>query len=367
MGNNADILYQQLLKEKRFRLNKINFQDTFITNNGYAVDSSGNVIGLNLACQYLKDINFLKDVRTLQYLDLSNNMICDISLLTNLKNLTKLNLSHNRISDISCLGELKKLTWVNLENNRISGLPGEILEWGMEVKWKSEHSTDIVLKGNPLEEPLIRAIEGGRKALKKYIGDPEPPVGKGSSRRILILSANPIDTKRLRLEVEIRDSVESMLRSRYRNQFDIRSRGGVRFRDVRTTLLDNEPHIVHFTGHGKEDGLVLECELGFSARMSGEALGGLFKMFSNQVECVILNACNSEQQAAIICEHIAYVVGMRGDIRDKAAIEFAVGFYDAIGAGRSIEDAFEFGCNAIHTKFHDETQHLIPVLKKKRI
>jgi hypothetical protein len=54
---------------------------------------------------------------------------------------------------------------------------------------------------------------------------------------------------------------------------------------------------------------------------------------------------------------------MKADVSDGAAREFAVGFYDAIGAGKSIEDAFRFGCNAIALKGIPE--HLVPVLKKK--
>jgi hypothetical protein len=38
---------------------------------------------------------------------------------------------------------------------------------------------------------------------------------------------------------------------------------------------------------------------------------------------------------------------MRQEVGDRAAIAFAVGFYDAIGAGRSIAEAFQFGRNAI--------------------
>ncbi|NES00204.1 MAG: hypothetical protein F6J86_41490, partial [Symploca sp. SIO1B1] len=39
--------------------------------------------------------------------------------------------------------------------------------------------------------------------------------------------------------------------------------------------------------------------------------------------------------------------GMSQPIEDNAAIEFTVGFYNALGAGRSYQDAFEFGCNSI--------------------
>jgi hypothetical protein len=56
---------------------------------------------------------------------------------------------------------------------------------------------------------------------------------------------------------------------------------------------------------------------------------------------------------------------MRREIGDKASIEFSVGFYDALGAGRSVEDAFKFGRVAILQRFPDRSEHLLPVLIKK--
>lgn len=53
---------------------------------------------------------------------------------------------------------------------------------------------------------------------------------------------------------------------------------------------------------------------------------------------------------------------MNTSVSDDAALEFAIGFYGALGAGKSIEDAFRFGCNAIALKNLPEDQ--IPVLKK---
>lgn len=38
---------------------------------------------------------------------------------------------------------------------------------------------------------------------------------------------------------------------------------------------------------------------------------------------------------------------MNQAIRDDAAIAFSIGFYRALGYGRSFEDAFKFGKNAI--------------------
>jgi hypothetical protein len=41
------------------------------------------------------------------------------------------------------------------------------------------------------------------------------------------------------------------------------------------------------------------------------------------------------------------VIGMSAGISDRATIEFAVGFYDALGAGEPIEMAFRFAQNAV--------------------
>jgi hypothetical protein len=174
---------------------------------------------------------------------------------------------------------------------------------------------------------------------------------KESFKRILILAANPRATPRLRLDEEVREIEGGMRRSKYRDQFEIHSVWATRLRDLRRALLDYEPNIVHFIGHGEKKGLALEDEVGSPVLISAKALSELFKLFSHQVECVMLGACYSALQADAINKHIHYVIGMKKEIEDKAAIEFAVGFYDALGAGRSVEKAFEFGCSALQP-FH---------------
>ncbi|MFN6472344.1 MAG: hypothetical protein RMY36_022115 [Nostoc sp. SerVER01] len=79
---------------------------------------------------------------------------------------------------------------------------------------------------------------------------------------ILILSANPKNTNRLRLDEEVREIEEGLQRSRNREQFKIRSKFAVRLRDLRRALLDYEPQIVHFSGHGEVNGLAVEDEVG---------------------------------------------------------------------------------------------------------
>ncbi len=143
----------------------------------------------------------------------------------------------------------------------------------------------------------------------------------------------------------------------------------MRVRDVSQALLDIQPQIVHFCGHGGgDDGLALEDETGTLQYVSTTAIAELFELFSqknpkNPIECVILNACYSQVQATAISQHIPYTIGMNKAIGDKAAIEFVVGFYSALAAGESIEFAYKLGCNSIAMAGIPE--NLTPILKFK--
>ncbi|BAY25218.1 hypothetical protein NIES2100_50240 [Calothrix sp. NIES-2100] len=183
-------------------------------------------------------------------------------------------------------------------------------------------------------------------------------------KKILILSANPINKSRLRLAEQVRKIKAGLERSKNRDKFEIITEWAVRSKDIRRALLDNEPQIVHFSGNGSgEDGLVLENDTGQMQLVSTNSLAGLFGLFNDKIECVLLNACYSEVQAQAIYEHVDCVIGMNQKIGEEAAIEFAVGFYDALGANRSYEEAYKFGCNAIDLEGIPEFS--TPVLKSR--
>ena len=183
-------------------------------------------------------------------------------------------------------------------------------------------------------------------------------------KKILILTANPKNTDKLRLDEEVREIQAGLKRAKRRDQFEIVTQLALRVHDLRQALLDHEPEIVHFSGHGAgEHGLALENSSGQMQLVSTASLASLFELFKNKIECVVFNACYSEAQAEAIHQHIDYVVGMNKAIGDRAAIEFAVGFYDALGAGRSYTDAYKFGCGAIDLEGIPES--LTPVLKSR--
>ena len=182
-------------------------------------------------------------------------------------------------------------------------------------------------------------------------------------KKILILAANPKNTSRLRVDEEVREIDEGLRRANKRELFQLEQKLAVRWRDFYRAILDTQPQIVHFCGHAQgEDGIALENETGNTAFVNADTLESIFKLFAQKgVECVVLNACYSKVQAEAISRHTNYVIGMNRSISDKAAINFAVAFYDALGAGQEVEFAFELGCSQLV----DVKEHQTPILKKK--
>ena len=206
-------------------------------------------------------------------------------------------------------------------------------------------------------------------------------------KTILVLASNPKGTSPLRLGEEVREIQAGLDRSQYRDRFRIEQRWAVTPKDIRRALLDCNPQIVHFSGHGvgigepehesapsrkvslitsgttEPEGLLFEDETGHSQLVSTEAISRLFSLFSDELECVVLNACYSAVQADAIAQHIPYVVGMKKAIGDRAAIKFTLGFYDGLLADRPVAFAYKLGCNAI--ELEGISEHLTPILKQK--
>ena len=85
-----------------------------------------------------------------------------------------------------------------------------------------------------------------------------------------------------------------------------------------------------------------------------DPLANLLKLFSNDISCVFLNSCYSKHQAVAIRKFIPHVRGMNGEVSDEIAIKFATLFYQAIGAGKSIQFAFEFATISIKLYYKDD-------------
>lgn len=151
---------------------------------------------------------------------------------------------------------------------------------------------------------VVRAIEPRR--------DPTPV-----ERTVLYLAASPRDMPALRSDLEMRKVKEKLQLSRQREQY-------------RT--------------------------------VTPRGLAELFGQHRSTIRCVVVNACHSIHLAEILATQIDHTIGMRYQIGDEAAIQFSVGFYQALFAGWPVPDAFARGRAYILSRPALEQHHQTPLL-----
>ena len=109
--------------------------------------------------------------------------------------------------------------------------------------------------------------------------------------RVLLVFANPSDTDPLRVQEESRALHESIQLSAQRSHFQFETLPAATIDDLRRALLKNTYDIVHFSGHGTNNGLAFEDAMGKEMVPSSEALAQL--LIRHQVGTAIFNACHS--------------------------------------------------------------------------
>jgi hypothetical protein len=202
----------------------------------------------------------------------------------------------------------------------------------------------------------LKDFIGRKKSVKKTI-----PQDEIELLNILFISSSPNGEDRIRVDKELRKIEEHMESSKLRDKVVLNKKVAVKPETISKAMLDFNPNIVHFSGHGDIDGIVIENDEGDSVFFSVKGLDRLFSLFNETTKCVILNACYSKEQAETISKHGIYVIGMNDSIGDEAAINFTVGFYQAIGAGKKIDFAFDMGMVLISQNIDDAN---IPTLWK---
>ncbi|HVE61420.1 MAG TPA: CHAT domain-containing protein, partial [Chitinophagaceae bacterium] len=234
-------------------------------------------------------------------------------------------------------------TIVPLSSERQSIDHGEITKWLFHVTPKQHGNHPLVLKITMHMDGKNKDLDILEKEVLVTSGDADSRIEKEDITRILFISANPLDTSALRIGAETRQIKEEIGLAKNRDKFLFTTNLGVTSRTLSRAILQEDPTIVHFSGHGEEEGLCLETESGETKMVDANALDILFKNFSSTIKCLVLNACYSKAQADAIVKHIPFVVGMNKAVEDEAALAFSVGFYQALTDGADIKNAFELG------------------------
>ncbi|MFN5857601.1 MAG: CHAT domain-containing tetratricopeptide repeat protein [Pseudanabaenaceae cyanobacterium] len=240
---------------------------------------------------------------------------------------------------------------------------------------------------DPLADKIGINVQGGTVNVQNLnIGIAERLAQSGDRVRILVVAANPLGSSPLKLDHEVKTIQEALKRARKRDNFVVEYRLAATPSELRRALLDVEPHVLHFSGHGAGDrGLLFVSDESASEIYRSEGgevrsrststneirfvpaqpLANLLQLCDEHLECVVLNACYSDVQGDAISANIPFTIGMRDVIGDNVAIKFSQGFYDAIGAGKGYEMAFKWGKVAIEFDLVDDQAAKILVLRRK--
>ncbi|MFY0538207.1 CHAT domain-containing protein [Nannocystis pusilla] len=136
-------------------------------------------------------------------------------------------------------------------------------------------------------------------------------------------------------------SIEDKLRGTAA-RFHFRSTWGAGPDDLLDTLVDASPDILHFAGHGGTNGaLLLQTADGGAHPVAPAALAKLIAARPWRPRLVVLNCCYSAILANALRPHVDAVVGMRGEVPDEAARQFAVQLYRALAQRDSLATAFD--------------------------
>jgi hypothetical protein len=164
----------------------------------------------------------------------------------------------------------------------------------------------------------------------------------------LFIASNPRGTKALSLEEEFRDIAVRLKVDGLRERVRLLPRLAARSDDLMEGLLEEEPDVVHFSGHGEANGaLVVVGADGQPHEVSVQALAALFSAVNSPVRIVVLNACFSEPQAQMLADVVGCAIGMDRPISDEGARIFSGAFYRALAYRRSVAESYEQGCAAL--------------------
>ena len=183
---------------------------------------------------------------------------------------------------------------------------------------------------------------------------------------VLFLSSNPVPSSNLRTDVEFKRVLTAIRGSRYRDSVRLEHRPAADVQSILDALNDLRPEVVHFSGHGDQDGIYLDNnqipryasdELDdFSTHTDYEFIAKALKATDFSPKLVVLNSCLSSFGAEKLGEFAGAVISMDLPISDVAASVFSPQLYSALASGQSLQAAFLQALLAVETAVIDDIE-----------
>ena len=189
-----------------------------------------------------------------------------------------------------------------------------------------------------------------------HIKQPEP-----EKLRVLYLTAN--SGMDLRTDMEVRQVQQALRGAKYRDLVTVDQRPAATFQDLMDGLNDVRPHVIHFSGHGGGETLLMDggtLETATNQQVSFQLLLNALDATDSPPTLLVLNACDTLNGADVILCAVPVIIAMSNNVLDVAAIIFAHQFYAALASGQSVGSALKQAKVAIDAAMIDDAASEVP-------
>ncbi|MEJ2089849.1 MAG: hypothetical protein P8Y69_15515 [Gammaproteobacteria bacterium] len=204
--------------------------------------------------------------------------------------------------------------------------------------------------------------------------------------RILYLTANPQWVKRneplpadgdqpknlrglfkeyekLDLWAELREVTDVLFDARAEGTVQLEVVPEVRRADVVRYVNARHPNVLHFSGHGEKQEIILNDKYGEDGELvSEEWLRGV--LADKDIDVLVLNCCWSDTLAAALEDVVDLIIGTTVPLGGESAAEFSKTFYDALQNGVTLGQAFDAATKNVGEGLYRKTHRDPSILEK---
>lgn len=232
-------------------------------------------------------------------------------------------------------------------NDRAPAIPHALLQVNYNTLMDDYHKGSITaevftIRQTKLWESLfyyVGKLPHGH--LKKWQQDGNGTPNETTKQAFLYIAAAPKNVATLQVDHEFKKIKEALEAGTNRDHFELLlPLLSVTLEDFLQARHRFRPAIIHFSGHGLEEGLLFATSQNTFQVVPTEILEDVFKGMEAYTRLVVLNACYASAQAKLISANGIYVMGMNAPVTDSAALYLSENFYRFLADGQKVQEAF---------------------------
>lgn len=199
--------------------------------------------------------------------------------------------------------------------------------------------------------------------------------------RVLICASSPVGLDQnqvLNSSLEEDLILDSLSKARESNLVEVEYTVDGSIKSLEETIINYDPHILHFTGHGGfsiEDDmafLLMETPEGNQQQVPNNEFASLLERTAKSLYLVFLSACQTSLAPAslsfldigsqLTANGLPSVIAMQFTVLNRSAMQFVSTFYQALGANKQIHDAVSEARNILSEAGLNQIDFATPVL-----